>query len=47
MVLLLLAMLGLVFGGTWLVMNAFSWALLLAVIVLVGGAVLGNSVDID
>lgn len=47
MVLLLFAMVGLVFGATWLVMDAFAWAALLAVVVLLGGAVLGNSVDID
>lgn len=47
MVLLFLAMVGLVFGATWLVMDAFAWAAVLAVIVVIGGAVLGNSVDID
>lgn len=45
--LLLLAMVGLVFGATWLVMDAVTWAAVLAVVVLIGGAVLGNSVDID
>lgn len=47
MVLLLLAMLALVFGATWLVMDATSWAVAFALVVLVGGAVLGSSTDID
>ena len=47
LVLLLLLMIGLVFGGTLLVMDALSWAVAVAVVVLVGGAVLGNSADID
>lgn len=47
LVLLLLVMVGLVFGGTWLVMDAVSWAAVLTVVVLIGGAVLGNSADID
>lgn len=45
--LLLLGILGLVFFATLAVMNTIAWAMLLVVLVLVGGAVLGASTDID
>lgn len=45
--LLFLAVLGLVFFATLAVMNTVAWALLLVMVVLVGGAVLGASTDID
>lgn len=45
--LLFLAVLGLVFFATLAVMNTVAWALLLVMVVLIGGAVLGASTDID
>ena len=47
MMLLLLGMLGLVFVTAWAMMNTLTWGFLLAATVLVGGAVLGASSDID
>lgn len=45
--LLLLGMLLLVFVATWAMMDAVGWAVLVAAVVLVGGAVLGASANAD
>lgn len=44
---LLLAMVALVFFAAWAVLNTFAWAVVLAVLVVAGGAVLGNSSDLE
>lgn len=44
---LLLAMVALVFFTAWAVLNTFAWAVVLAVVAVAGGAVLGNSTDLD
>lgn len=44
---LLVGMLLLVFFTTWTMMNSVGWAVLMLVVVLVGGAVLGSSANAD
>jgi hypothetical protein len=43
----LFAMVGLVFLAAWAFVGAVAWALVLAVLALIGGAVLGGSTDPD
>ena len=47
MLLLLLGMIALVFVASLVLMQALAWAVVLAVVALVGGAVLGLSADLD
>lgn len=47
MVLFLCGMLALVFVTSLVLLHAVAWAVVLAVVTLVGGAVLGLSADLD
>lgn len=47
MLLVLVAMVAAVFWVTWLLMDGVGWAVAVSAMVLVAGAVVGRSTDID